>query len=106
MKTTTLIVTILLTTNICWSQRPSLPIARPPRPDRPIINRPDVIYGDVLPAEVPTNMTDTNHPEMETNGLAPTNELGATNAAETNAFNPELAPAYALTNRLLVMAPA
>lgn len=44
---------------------------------------------------------------MDTNP-AETNALSATNsiAAETNAYNPALASAYALTNRLSVMAPA
>jgi hypothetical protein len=41
----------------------------------------------------------------ETNGIPPTNELAATNPV-TEASNPELASAYALTNRLSVMAPA
>jgi hypothetical protein len=103
MKTTALIVTILLTTHVCWCQRPSQPIARP----LPPINRPAVVSGEIVPAapgNEPANEMQTNPAEMETNGLAPTNELAATNANE--ASNPELASAYALTNRLSVMAPA
>jgi len=107
MKKTALIVTVL-TTTVCWSQQPMQPIAPPPavRPVPPI-NRPIVVNGDAVtvPGSEPDNMMETN--PAETNGFAPTNEPGATNStAEANAYIPELASAYALTNRLSVMAPA
>lgn len=107
MKKTALIVTILLTTAVCWSQRPSLPIAPPQRPNLPI-NQPIVVNGNAItvPSNEPENTMETN--PVDTNGLTPTNEFHAPSltAAETNGYSPELASAYALTNRLSVMAPA
>jgi hypothetical protein len=102
MKKTALIVTLLATT-VCRSQQTMQPIAPPARPSLPI-NRPIVVNGNGNVVTIPTNEPGNT---METNP-AETNELGATNstAAETNAYNPELASAYALTNRLSVMAPA
>lgn len=104
MKTTVLIVTVLLTTTVCRPQQPMQPIAPPP-PTLPVppINRPVVVNGQLVAPAVPTNEPANT---METNPVE-TNEPGATNlATETNAYNPELASAYALTNRLSVMAPA
>src|SRR5579871_5105039 len=110
MKKTALIATIALTTMICRAQRPMLPIAPAPGPGPtpPIFDRPVVVNGDVIvPADQSANMMETNPAEMETNSFAPTNEFNPPNLpAETNASNPELAAAYALTNRLSVMAPA
>lgn len=80
-----------------------LPIAPSPGPG-PIlpINRPIFVNGDVIvtPTNEPDNMMETNPAEMDTNGFAATNEV----ATDTNTF--DLASAYALTNRLSVMAPA
>jgi len=106
MKTTILISIILLVPTLSWSQRPTLPIARPPRP---ILPQNPVIVGDniIMPGGS-TDMVDTN--TMDTNQFEPTNamapELTNNNVAPTNEMSPEMVRALGLTNRLSVMAPA